>query len=395
MKEKGYKQTEIGIIPEDWSLKTFKDICWVNQGLQIAIQYRLKNPTKKSKIYITIQFLNDGKEVEYIDDYSQSVCCGLGDVLMTRTGNTGIVVHDIEGVFHNNFFKINYDKSQIVKDYLVYYLKNNNTQNIIMNRAGISTIPDLNHNDFYSIPISLPTLAEQTAIANALSDADAYISSLETLIAKKRLIKQGVMQQLLTPKKGWVEKKLGEVANIQRGASPRPIDSPIWFDENSKVGWVRISDVTKSIKYLIETTQKLTDEGIKNSRWVGSGELIMSICATIGRPIITTFDVCIHDGFVAFYNPIVDRNYLYYYLTFIEKEWSKSGQTGSQMNLNSDIIQSRPFYFPEKKEEQKSIAETLSLLDEEIDLIEHKLSKAKQIKQGMMQELLTGKIRLV
>ena len=198
----GYKETEVGVIPEDWDVKTLKDICWVNQGLQIAIEKRLKNPTAKSKKYITIQYLNNGKETEYIDDYSPSVCCAIDDILMTRTGNTGIVVSGVEGVFHNNFFKINFDKKRIEKEYLFYHLKDSKTKRIILEKAGTSTIPDLNHNDFYSIQILIPSSkTEQTAIATVLSDTDALIERLESLIAKKKDIKQGTMQQLLTGKK--------------------------------------------------------------------------------------------------------------------------------------------------------------------------------------------------
>jgi type I restriction enzyme S subunit len=105
--KQGYKQTEVGVIPEDWEVKGFGEICKVNQGLQIAIEERLKVPTVQSKIYITIQYLNSGKTVEYIDDYTTTVCCTEDDVLMTRTGNTGMVVTGVSGVFHNNFFKIN------------------------------------------------------------------------------------------------------------------------------------------------------------------------------------------------------------------------------------------------------------------------------------------------
>ena len=260
---------------------------------------------------------------------------------------------------------------------------------------GSSSQPNILVSSLRKYLILLPNKSEQTAITTALSDADAMITSLEKLIEKKRAIKQGAMQELLRPKDGWMVKTLGDIASIQRGASPRPIDSPIWFDENSEIGWVRISDVSSSIKYLFETTQKLSGQGIKNSRFVQSGELIMSICATIGRPILTTFDVCIHDGFVAFYYPKIDKEFLYYYLTFIESEWSKTGQTGSQMNLNTDIIQSREIAFPKEPMEQRAIAETLSVMDTGINLLEQKLSKYKMIKHGMMQELLTGKTRLV
>ena len=120
----------------------------------------------------------------------------------------------------------------------------------------------------------------------------------------------------------------------------------------------------------------------------------MSICATLGKPIITTFDVCIHDGFVVFSDLKIEKEYLYNYLKFIEDDWSKTGQTGSQMNLNTTIINGTEINLPEKAKQQE-IAEILSSMDLEIESVENRLQKARQIKQGMMQDLLTGKVRLI
>lgn len=184
----------------EWEMKTMKEVCSVNQGLQIAIEKRLKNYVPNSKKYITIQYLNQSKDIEYIKDYSLSVCCTEEDILMTRTGNTGIVISDVSGVFHNNFFKINFNKKLIERKFLIKYLSSDKLQKIILAKAGTSTIPDLNHNDFYSIPISLPTLSEQKAIAQILSDMDAEIESLEKKRDKYKAIKQGLMQELLTGK---------------------------------------------------------------------------------------------------------------------------------------------------------------------------------------------------
>jgi type I restriction enzyme S subunit len=152
--------------------------------------------------------------------------------------------------------------------------------------------------------------------------------------------------------------------------------------------------VTKSNKYLKETVQKLSEAGIKNSRFVKSDSLIMSICATIGKPVITEIDVCIHDGFVVFSDLKVDQNYLYNYLKFIEQEWSKNGQTGSQMNLNTSIINSTDISFPNSINEQIHIATMISDMDSEISILEDNLLKARQLELSMMQQLLTGKIRL-
>ena len=238
-------------------------------------------------------------------------------------------------------------------------------------------------------------MSEQEKIAKALSETDAYIDSLEKLIAKKQLIKEGLMKKLLTPKESWIQDKLGNIANITRGASPRPIDSPVWFDDKSQVGWVRISDVSKSNRYLEFTEQKLSNLGILHSRFVPKNSLIMSICATIGKPIISKIDICIHDGFVVFDNLKIDRTYLFYYLKYIESDWRKNGQTGSQMNLNTDLINNTPISYPKSEDEQTEIANRLDDISQDIEEITIKLEKAQAIKQGMMQKLLTGEIRLI
>ena len=184
----------------EWEALNLGDVSWVNQGLQIAIEHRLKSSTASSKKYLTIQYLNEGKQAEYIENYSDSVTCKNEDILMTRTGNTGIVITNVEGVFHNNFFKINYDKKRVGRDYLFYFLSFSETYKEILERAGTSTIPDLNHKDFYSIPIIIPPIPEQQAIATILSDMDTEIEALEKKKSKYQRIKQGMMQELLTGK---------------------------------------------------------------------------------------------------------------------------------------------------------------------------------------------------
>jgi len=246
-----------------------------------------------------------------------------------------------------------------------------------------------------------PDVKEQKTIATALSDVDALLEELDRLIAKKRDIKQAAMQQLLTGETRlpgfegeWEVKTLREIARIQRGASPRPIDSPIWFDDNSLIGWVRISDVTNSGMFLEKTSQKLSNLGVQHSRPVPAGSLIMSICATVGRPIVTKVDVCIHDGFVVFDSLDANQLFVFYFLKWIEPKWSQHGQTGSQMNLNTGLINGTEIKLP-PMDEQRAIAECLFDMDTEIQALEQRRSKTAELKQGMMQELLTGRTRLV
>ena len=120
----------------------------------------------------------------------------------------------------------------------------------------------------------------------------------------------------------------------------------------------------------------------------------MSICATVGRPIITAIDTCIHDGFVVFDNLQTHQLFLYYSLKAIEGDWSRHGQTGSQMNLNTGLINRTEIPVPPVGE-QTAIAAVLSDMDADIAALEARRDKTRALKQGMMQELLTGRIRLV
>ena len=191
----------------------------------------------------------------------------------------------------------------------------------------------------------------------------------------------------------WDTPYLCDLARIQRGASPRPIGSPEWFDDKSSIGWLRISDVSKSRKYLKRTVQNLSAAGIMNSRFVSQQNLVMSICATVGRPIIIHKDLCIHDGFVVFDQLKADKEYMYYALSYIEKDWIKYGQTGSQMNLNTGLINNTRIPLPSQTE-QKAIAFVLSDVDDLIESLEHLTAKKRDMKTAAMQLLLTGKIRL-
>ena len=120
----------------------------------------------------------------------------------------------------------------------------------------------------------------------------------------------------------------------------------------------------------------------------------MSICATVGRPVITKIDVCIHDGFVVFDSLQVNKYFLFYFLKWIEPHWSRHGQTGSQMNLNTALINGTEIQVP-AIEEQTAIATILSDMDTDLSALEARLAKTQAIKQGMMQELLTGRTRLI
>lgn len=182
-------------------------------------------------------------------------------------------------------------------------------------------------------------------------------------------------------------KRIDSIADVHRGASPRPIGDPKYF--GGEVGWVRILDVTRSSRYLRETEQYLSPIGEALSVRVNPGDLVMSICGTLGRPIIIDMPACIHDGFVQFSNlRDVDTSFLFYSLQHAEPAFCGMGQPGTQTNLNTSLVERHTIFCPRKKE-QRRIADILSTLDETIEQTEALIAKYQQIKAGLMHDLFT------
>ncbi|MFA7084957.1 MAG: restriction endonuclease subunit S [Arcobacteraceae bacterium] len=195
-----YKETELGLIPQEWEVVSLKEVTKAQQGLQIAITDRKNNMSFNSHPYITIQYLKNNKAVEYIENPKKSVVCGFEDILMTRTGNTGVIITNVSGVFHNNFFLINFDRKKIDKTFFIYFLESPKVQLEIELKAGVTTIPDLNHGDFYSINFMMIDIDEQKQIAEILTTQDKKIEKETTNLNKLKELKKGLMNDLLSGK---------------------------------------------------------------------------------------------------------------------------------------------------------------------------------------------------
>ncbi|WP_067108633.1 restriction endonuclease subunit S [Sphingopyxis granuli] len=165
----------------------------------------------------------------------------------------------------------------------------------------------------------------------------------------------------------WPVVAIGSLTRVKRGASPRPIKDPRWFSDEGH-GWVRISDVTASDRVLLQTTQYLSDAGKAASVEIVPGDLIMSICGTIGRPLFSGIHACIHDGFVAFKEidkSRLDPTYLYFTLQAQTRHFEAQSQPGTQRNLNSALVGKTEIPLPPLAE-QRRIAEVLRSVDEAI-----------------------------
>lgn len=187
---------------------------------------------------------------------------------------------------------------------------------------------------------------------------------------------------------GWRKVTIDDICELRRGASPRPISDPKYFGNGA--GWVRISDVTRAGNYLKQTEQYLSKLGESKSVKVTPGEVIMSICATIGRPIIVDMEACIHDGFVVFKNLSEHVNNLFflYWLKTKENYFNSLGQQGTQKNLNTNIVKKTEILLPPLPVQRK-IATILSSVDEAIEKTEAIIEQTEKVKKGLMQQLLT------
>jgi type I restriction enzyme S subunit len=248
----------------------------------------------------------------------------------------------------------------------------------------------------YLLPV--PPLSEQEAIAEALSDADALIESLEQLIAKKDHIKQGAMQELLRPKDGWIATKLGRLGAFLKGSGIRKDEALSGDLPCVRYGeiYTKHSDYIKAFYSWISPTVAATARRLKcgDVLFAGSGETKDEI----GKCVAFVDDIEAYaGGDIVILRPEKENPmFLGYYLNTapINRQKASKGQGDAVVHLSSAALADIDLTLP-PSEEQTAIAAILSDMDTEIAALEEKLAKARQLKHGMMQELLTGKIRLV
>ena len=176
----------------------------------------------------------------------------------------------------------------------------------------------------------------------------------------------------------WKQRTLGELSEIVRGASPRPIQDPKWFDSNSDVGWLRISDVTAQNGRIYYLEQKISKVGQEKTRVLTEPHLLLSIAATVGKPVVNYVNTGVHDGFLIFLNPLFDREYMFQWLEMFRPKWQKYGQPGSQVNLNSELVRNQEIMIPSMKE-QIQIGTFFKKLDDTIALHQRKLTLLQRL----------------
>lgn len=401
----GYKASELGMIPQDWEIRRIGDFAPLQRG------FDLPNSEIQSGDYPVVYSNGIGN---YHNCYTvKSPCIATG-----RSGTLG-KVHYVEQdcwVHNTSLWVTKFDNCE---PKFIYFL----FQKIGFERfASGSGVPTLNRNDAHEFKIALPkSTAEQTAIATALSDTDALISSLQTLIAKKKAIKLSAMQNLLSGKirlpefaqrpdgsskttrqtelgcvpEDWEVVELEKVAEIKSGGTPSTNRSEFW---NGHILWCTPTDITSlSGKYLSDTNRKITEMGLNNSaaELLPIGSVLMTSRATIGECAIAKRPMTTNQGFKNFIcNRTVNNEFLYYLLSSQKDKFIELCNGSTFLEISTTQVRKFKITIPKSTTEQTAIAQLLSDMDAEIEALECRLKKTQSLKQGMMQALLSGKIRL-
>ena len=383
----------------DWEEKKLEDITTCLDTLRIPL-----NEQERSQIKGNIPYCGANGVVDYINKYTidDSIILLAEDGGHFEEYSTKPIAYQIKGkCWVNNHAHIIKANPNYDQQFIFYSLEHKDIRSFLSGGTRVK----LNKSEMLKIKIKIPILEEQEKIANFLSVIDDKLDALKEKEKLLRKLKQGLLEGLfkktLRFKKedgsdfpDWEEKKLGDISTVSRGASPRPIADLRWFDVKSTVGWVRISDVTASNMYLVNTTQKLSEAGIRHSRFIPANSLIMSICATVGKPVITTFNTCIHDGFVHLDKLKIDKYFFYHLLIFLQDKWIDSVQIGSQMNLNTMTVSNKKVIIPPILEEQEKIASFLTTIDEELDALKEKENRLRKMKQGLLEGLFNHDLKI-
>lgn len=415
----GYKQTEVGVIPEDWEIA---QLDMLGTGSVPPIKAGPFGSSLTKDTYVSCGYKVYGQEQVIRGDYLygdyfvsprkyrelESCAVSPGDILLSLVGTAGkllVVPNDAPaGIINPRLIRFSFDKKRVDSQFFKNLFEANQVQALLARSAQGGTMGVLNASMLRPMKIPLPSLLEQRAIAAALSDMDALLVKLDQLIAKERDLKQAAMQQLLTgqtrlPGFGgeWQRKEIKDI--VLTPVTDGPHLTPKFLNDGIPF---------LSVNNLVDNKIDLTDlrfisqadhEEFSRKCKPRKGDVLLGKAASVGKVAIVDLDIEFN-----IWSPIAlirvggaaNARFVYYQL----QSEDAVGQirlltnSSSQGNIGMGDIEKLTLALPQLKE-QTAIATVLSDMDAEITALEARRDKTRALKQGMMQELLTGRIRLV
>jgi len=422
MVKKGYKQTEVGVLPEDWAIKKLINLS--DGGMQNGTFY--EGSRKGTGVY----FLNVGNlyqaapiipqtlgKFDASKDEIDRFRVKNGDLFFTRSSivPSGIAYcnwykdsGDNTTVFDSHVVRFKTDTDQVNPMYLYLQCVSQESRKYFISNAKVATMTTIDQTQIGNCLIPVPSLTEQKNIAEAISDADRIICLLEKLIIKKKTIKQGMMQELLTGKRRlpgfsgkWQNFNLMKHSKIKARIGWQGLKKSEYLDsgyallvtgtdfDDGKVQWDRCHYVTRS-RYDQDRNIQIQNNDILITKDGSLGKVALARGLT--KPATLNSGIFVIRPLQSIYDPV----FVYHILSsFVFKNFLDKLSAGSTIiHLYQKDVDKFEFLLPPAIEEQNAIAAVLSEMDADITALEEKLAKYRQVKQGMMQQLLTGKIRL-
>ncbi|RVG68719.1 restriction endonuclease subunit S [Sinorhizobium meliloti] len=408
------RQTDIGTIPDGWDVQPLAQLLDFQNGFNAEkSSYGTGVPFANVLEVITKSHLTEGDipgRVAVNANQLQAFLVRPGDILFNRTSETqdelglaSVYVGSAQIIFGGFVIRGRVKSSRLNATFAGYLLRAPAVRRQIVARGQGAVRANIGQSELGSVVVPLPPAHEQVAIAEALGDCNALIARFEILIAKKCRIKHGAMQELMTGRQRlpgfdgkWASKKIGEFSACSAGGTPNTLIPRYW---DGSIPWMNSGEL--HLKHVRDVEGRITEEGLRNS----AAKLLPAHCILIGlagqgktRGTVATnlVPLCTNQSIAAIYpSSEVLHNFLYHNLDSRYEELRElSAGDGGRGGLNLRLIQSIDIALPSKAE-QKAIADIFDDLDAEIAGLEDKLRKAREVRQGMMQELLTGRVRLV
>lgn len=294
-------------------------------------------------------------------------------------------------------------KDKVLPKWVYYMLSADQFYDYIEPLQKGASYPAITDNEVRSFEIPLPAIAEQQRIValldNEFEKIDKLRSNAELNLQNAKDLFQAALKKELEPKDGWKSFLLGQVSDIARGGSPRPIKSFITEDPNG-IRWIKIGDTEVGGKYISSTKERIKKEGMKSSRYVKAGDFLLSNSMSFGRPYILKVDGCIHDGWLVIreYEKTFTQDFLYYLLLspIVAKQFEEGARGSTVRNLNTDIVSAVRVSIPLSHSEQREIVATLDSLNAKCKVLQDNYIKTialcDDLKQALLRKAFNGEL---
>ncbi|MEQ0303304.1 restriction endonuclease subunit S [Klebsiella sp. CN_Kp088] len=400
------------MVPEGWSLVDANRICEsISVGVVIKPSQYYVDESVGIKAFRSANvregFINDSDWVYFSQEghlANKKSQLKTGDVLIVRTGYPGtacVVTPEFEGANAIDIVIARPKKDKVLPEYLCAYTNSSVGKSQVLSLQGGMAQKHLNVSAYQTLKVKLPPLSEQRQITQILSTWEKAISITEKLLVNSQQKKKAIMQQLLTGKKRfegfnreWSKVKVSDMGSIFSGGTPDTTETEYW---NGGISWLTPTDVTSlKSRYVFNTNKTISEKGLKNSsaKMLPKGALLVCTRATIGAMAISATEITTNQGFKNLVpNSDFSVEFLYYLFMFNVKELVRKSSGSTFLELSKSDFEKITFLCP-CLDEQHKIASALTTVDNVINVLQQKLDYLKQEKKALMQQLLTGKLRV-